>query len=85
MKLESIQIDNSVRSGLKSFTDGRIIRDTKVLLTLNLQDGQKTTIEGEWRHMSDVNRLPERITMLQHAIYEQYQEYREEIPVCWAR
>lgn len=35
--------------------------------------------------MSDVNRLPERITMLQHAIYEQYQEYRAEIPVSWAR
>ncbi|MCH4788984.1 hypothetical protein ML344_24835, partial [Escherichia coli] len=27
-----------------------IIRDTKVLITLNLPDGQKTTIEGEWRH-----------------------------------
>ncbi|MFX0750427.1 hypothetical protein ABEL08_24695, partial [Escherichia coli] len=26
-----------------------IIRDTKVLITLNLPDGQKTTIEGEWR------------------------------------
>ncbi|MCV5224793.1 hypothetical protein OFC57_38405, partial [Escherichia coli] len=53
-----------------------IIRDTKVLITLNLPDGQKTTIEGEWRHMSDANRLSERITMLQHAIYEQYEEYR---------
>ncbi|HFS7843811.1 TPA: hypothetical protein ACH1RC_005471, partial [Klebsiella pneumoniae] len=38
--------------------------DTKVLITLNLPDGQKTTIEGEWRHMSDANRLSERITML---------------------
>ncbi|MCV5696083.1 hypothetical protein OFN29_27755, partial [Escherichia coli] len=53
MKLETIQIDNTVRSGLNSFTDGVIIRDTKVLITLNLPDGQKTTIEGEWRHMSD--------------------------------
>ena len=52
MKLETIQIDNTVRSGLNSFTDGVIIRDTKVLITLNLPDGQKTTIEGEWRHMS---------------------------------
>ena len=62
-----------------------IIRDTKVLITLNLPDGQKTTIEGEWRHMSDANRLSERITMLQHAIYEQYEEYRADIPVSWSR
>ncbi|MGC6244361.1 hypothetical protein ACKUD5_28615, partial [Klebsiella pneumoniae] len=53
MKLETIHIDNTVRSGLNSFTDGVIFRDTKVLITLNLPDGQKTTIEGEWRHMSD--------------------------------
>ncbi|HAV2406288.1 TPA: hypothetical protein NV992_004585 [Escherichia coli] len=33
------------------------------MITLNLPDGQKTTIEGEWRHMSDANRLSERITM----------------------
>ncbi|MDI0975201.1 hypothetical protein NEO07_25625, partial [Escherichia coli] len=33
-------------SGLNSFTDGVIICDTKVLITLNLPDGQKTTIEG---------------------------------------
>ncbi|MGS3270478.1 hypothetical protein ACB377_32305 [Klebsiella michiganensis] len=85
MKLETIQIDNTVRSGLNSFTDGVIIRDTKVLITLNLPDGQKTTIEGEWRHMSDANRLSERITMLQHAIYEQYEEYRADIPASWAR
>ena len=37
MKLETIQIDNTVRSGLNSFTDGVIIRDTKVLITLNLR------------------------------------------------
>ncbi|WP_113411373.1 hypothetical protein [Escherichia coli] len=55
------------------------------LITLNLPDGQKTTIEGEWRHMSDANRLSERITMLQHAIYEQYEEYRADIPVSWSR
>ena len=85
MKLETIQIDNTVRSGPNSFTDGVIIRDTKVLITLNLPDGQKTTIEGEWRHMSDANRLSERITMLQHAIYEQYEEYRADIPVSWPR
>ncbi len=41
MKLETIQIDNTVRSGLNSFTDGVIIRDTKVLITLNLPDGRK--------------------------------------------
>jgi hypothetical protein len=64
MKLQDIQIDTTVRSGLNSFTGGVIIRDTKVLITLNLPDGQKTTIEGEWRHMSDANRLSERITML---------------------
>ncbi|MDD9617258.1 hypothetical protein [Klebsiella quasipneumoniae] len=85
MKLKTIQIDDTVRSGLNSFTDGVIIRDTKVLITLNLPDGQKTTIEGEWRHMLDANRLSERITMLQHAIYEQYQEYRAEMPVSWSR
>ncbi|MEX4770553.1 hypothetical protein P0147_27875 [Klebsiella pneumoniae] len=51
----------------------------------HLPDGQKTTIEGEWRHMSDANRLSERITMLQHAIYEQYEEYRADIPVSWSR
>lgn len=43
MKLQDIQIDNTVRSGLNSFTGGVIIRDTKVLITLNLPDGQKTT------------------------------------------
>ena len=85
LKLEPIHIDNTVRSGLNSFTGGVIIRDTKVLITLNLPDGQKTTIEGEWRHMSDANRLSERITMLQHAIYEQYEEYRADIPVSWSR
>lgn len=85
MKLQDIQIDNNVRSGLNSFTGGVIIRDTKVLITLNLPDGQKTTIEGEWRHMSDANRLSERITMLQHTIYEQYEEYRADIPVSWSR
>ncbi|HID1108326.1 TPA: hypothetical protein ACXDF0_005214, partial [Klebsiella pneumoniae] len=26
-----------------------------------------------------------RITMLQHAIYEQYEEYRADIPVSWSR
>ncbi|WP_159126405.1 hypothetical protein [Klebsiella pneumoniae] len=82
---ETIHIANTVRSGLHSFTDGVIFRDTKVLITLNLPDGQKTTIEGEWRHMSDANRLSERITMLQHAIYEQYEEYRADIPVSWSR
>ncbi|MHB0169721.1 hypothetical protein ACYBIC_26320, partial [Klebsiella pneumoniae] len=46
MKLQDIQIDNTVRSGLNSFTDGVIIRDTKVFITLNLPDGQKTSIEG---------------------------------------
>ncbi|MCL3258366.1 hypothetical protein ACH6X0_27080, partial [Klebsiella pneumoniae] len=30
MKLETIHIDNTVRSGLNSFTDGVIFRDTKV-------------------------------------------------------
>ena len=85
LKIQDIQIDNTVRGGLNSFTDGVIIRDTKVLITLNLPDGQKTTIEGEWRHMSDANRLSERITMLQHAIYEQYEEYRADIPVSWSR
>ncbi|MCG6523151.1 hypothetical protein K6U39_22915 [Vibrio parahaemolyticus] len=85
MKLETIQIDNTVRSGLNSFTDGVIIRDTKVLITLNLPDGQKTTIEGEWRHMSDANRLSERITIPPPAIYEQYEEYRADIPVSWSR
>ncbi|HHZ7805586.1 TPA: hypothetical protein ACWL9P_005610, partial [Klebsiella pneumoniae] len=36
----------------------------------------------------DANRLSERITMLQHAIYEQYEqyeEYRADIPVSWSR
>ena len=33
MKLQDIQIDNTVRSGLNSFTGGVIIRDTKVLIS----------------------------------------------------
>ena len=85
MKLETIQIDNTVRSGLNSFTDGVIIRDTKVLITLNLPDGWKPTIEGEWRHMSDADTLSDRIKMLQHAIYERYQGYSADIPASWAR
>ena len=85
MKLETIQIDNTVRSGLNSFTDGVIIRDTKVLITLNLPDGWKPTFEGEWRDMSDADKLSARIKMLQHAIYEQYEEYRADIPVSWSR
>ncbi|MES9634731.1 hypothetical protein ABVB24_25315, partial [Escherichia coli] len=31
------------------------------------------------------NSASERITMLQHAIYEQYEEYRADIPVSWSR
>jgi hypothetical protein len=45
-----------------------IIRDTKVLITLNLPDGWKPTFEGEWRDMSDADKLSARIKMLQHAI-----------------
>lgn len=85
MKLEAIQIDNIVRRGLNSFTDGVIIRDTNVLITLNLPDSRKPTIEGEWRHMSDADTLSDRIKMLQHAIYEQYQGYSADIPANWAR
>jgi hypothetical protein len=54
-------------------------------ITLNLPDGDKKTIWGEWRHMSKVGRLTDRVTMLQHAIYEQYPEYRNSIPQEWAR
>ena len=85
MKLEYIQINNTVRSGLNPFTDGVSIRDTKVLITLNLPDGWKPTIEGEWRHMSDADTLSDRIKMLQHAIYERYQGYSADIPASWAR
>lgn len=85
MKLEDIQIDNTIRSCLNSFTDGVIISDTKVMIMLNLPDGWKPTIEGEWRHMSDADTLLNRIKMLQHAIYERYQGYRADIPASWAR
>ena len=85
MKLEALQIDKTVRCGLTSFTDGVIICDTKVLITLNLPDGWKPTIEGEWRHMSDANTLSARIKMLQHAIYERYKGYSADIPASWAR
>ncbi|HHL0119825.1 TPA: hypothetical protein ACQZLP_005100 [Klebsiella variicola subsp. variicola] len=85
MKLEAIHIDNTVRRGLKSFTDGVIIRDTKVFITLNLPDAWKPTIEGEWRHMSDADTLSARIKMLQHAIYERYEGYSADIPASWAR
>ncbi|HGE5047241.1 TPA: hypothetical protein ACGG7H_003825 [Klebsiella pneumoniae] len=85
MKLEAIQIDKTVRSSLTSFTDGGIIRDTKVLITLNLPDGWKPTFEGEWRDMSDADKLSARIKMLQHAIYERYKGYSADIPASWAR
>ncbi|WP_323060607.1 hypothetical protein [Klebsiella variicola] len=85
MKLEAIQIDKTVRSSLTSFTDGVIIRDTKVLITLNLPDGWKLTFEGEWRDMSDADKLSARIKMLQHAIYERYKGYSADIPASWAR
>ncbi|GJL43032.1 TPA: hypothetical protein ACY3K3_002548 [Enterobacter cloacae] len=85
MRLEAFQINNIVRDDLGIFTDGVIIRDNHVLITLNLLDGQKTAIEGEWRHISDADRLLDRIEMLQYAIYEQYQEYRAIIPARWAR
>lgn len=85
LKLRDIQIDNTVRGGLNSFTDGVIIRDTKVLITLNLPDGWKPTFEGEWRDMSDADKLSARIKMLQHAIYERYKGYSADIPASWAR
>ncbi|BCY34784.1 hypothetical protein ACO0TG_26565, partial [Klebsiella pneumoniae] len=43
MKLETIQIDNTVRSGLNSFTDGVIIRDRGLTLS-----GTKTHVKGFW-------------------------------------
>ncbi len=35
--------------------------------------------------MSDADTLSDRIKMLQHAIYEQYQGYSADIPANWAR
>ncbi|WP_447887225.1 hypothetical protein [Serratia fonticola] len=85
MKLEDDQINSDVRNGLGDFTNGVLFRDSKVFITLNLPDGQKYSIEGEWRHMSDSIKLSERIKMLQHAIYERYSGYGANIPGNWAR
>lgn len=85
MKLEKNKVKHLVNGGLGVFTDGAVFRGGKVYITLNLPDGDKTSIQGEWRHMSDSIRLTERIQMLQHAIYEQYLEYISNIPGSWAR
>lgn len=85
MKLEKSKVKQLVNGGLGVFTDGAVFRGGKVYITLNLPDGNKTSIQGEWLHMSDSIRLTERIKMLQHAIYEQYPEYNDNIPCSWAK
>lgn len=85
MKIEENQINKIVNEGLGAFTNGAIFRDGKVYITLNFPDGDKNSIEGEWRHMSDSNRLSERVRMLQNAIYEEFPDFHLCIPREWAR
>ena len=85
MKLEKNKVKQLVNAGLGVFTDGAVFSGGKVDITLSLPDDDKTSIQGEWHHMSDSILLAERIQMLQHAIYEQYPEYISNIPGSWAR
>ena len=85
MTREERQLHQLVKYRLGVFTNGARFSDNQMGITLNLPDGDKKTIWGEWRHMSKVGRLTDRVTMLQHAIYEEYPEYRNRIPQEWAR
>lgn len=85
MTHEENQLHQLVKSLLGVFTNGARFSGSHMEITLNLPDGGKAAIQGEWRHMSKVGRLTDRVTMLQHAIYEEYPEYRDRIPQEWAR
>ncbi|PYD36609.1 hypothetical protein CT690_23995 [Serratia plymuthica] len=84
MKLSETSINQLVVTELGQFTDGARFSSKGVAITLNLPDGARKRIWGEWRHMSNPKRLAERLLMLQHAIYEEYPEYSG-IPSVWAR
>lgn len=83
MRLREKEIDRLVRNSLGDSTNGAIFRSSGIAISLNLPDKTQLTIEGKWCHMTDKNRLAERIEMLQHLIYEQYPDYP--LPDSWAR
>ncbi|MBP2199265.1 hypothetical protein [Pantoea cypripedii] len=85
MKLNENEIQQLVSDSLSVFTNGVIFRDSKVYITLNFPDGEKESIEGEWRHMSDSRTLFERVKMLQNIIYEEFSDFHFCIPREWAR
>jgi len=85
MTREERQLHQLVKFRLGVFTNGARFSDNQMGITLNLPDGDKKTIWGEWRHMSKVGRLTDRVIMLQHAIYEEFPEHHQNIPQHWAR
>lgn len=85
MTREESQLHQLVKSRLGVFTNGARFSDNQMGITLNLPDGSQNTIWGAWLHMSNVGRLTDRVTMLQHAIYEGFPMYRNRIPQEWAR
>jgi hypothetical protein len=85
MRLSETSINQLVVAELGQFTiNGAKFSFKGVAITLNLPDGARKSIWGEWRHMSNPKLLAERLLMLQHAIYEEYPEYSG-IPSVWAR
>jgi hypothetical protein len=85
MKLAENQIMRLVSDSLGVFTNGVHFRDSGIYISLNLPDGTKTSIQGEWSHMSDLYTLSERVIMLQHVIYEEFPDYHICIPREWER
>ena len=85
MKLKENQIEKRVIDSLGAFTNGVIFRDSKVIITLNLPDGDQKTIEGKWFDMADSHTLSERLKMLQNSIYDDFPDFHFCIPREWAR
>lgn len=85
MTNDEMKLHKFVKSCLGVFTNGVRFSDNHMGITLNLPDGSYKVIWGELRHMYNVRRLKERVTMLQHTIHEQFPEYRHRIPQNWAR
>lgn len=85
MRLEENQVKQCVSDGLGAFTNGVIFRNSNVIITLNLPDGEEKTIEGKWLHMADSRTLSERLKMLQNAIYDEFTDFHFCIPREWAR